>query len=210
MEPITAEQAAEAAKGLTFEKVWAALMETRQRMEESSKRTEKALEESNKRMEESNKRTDKILTELSRNIGGVSNSVGQISEAMMSAELWKKFSDLGYSVTRQNSNVKIRDGKQVLAEIDLFIENGDCCILVEIKTKLTSDDVDKHIGRIGVVRSYLDRRGDSRKLLGAVAGAAVSESVRDYAQSNGLFVVIQTGDSIAIAEAPQGFMAMEW
>ena len=37
MKYMTAEEAAEAAKGLTFEKVWTALVESRQRMEENSR-----------------------------------------------------------------------------------------------------------------------------------------------------------------------------
>ena len=203
METITAEQAAEAAKGLTFEKVWAALMETRQRMEESNQRMEKS-------MEESRKQTDKTLADLSKNLGGLGNSLGRLTEAMMAAELWKKFNDLGFPVTRQNSNVMIRNGKQVLAEIDLFIENGDYAILVEIKTDLAERHVDKHLERIGVVRKYLDGRGDSRKLMGAVAGATVPQDVLEYAQSKGLYVIIQTGDAIAIADMPQGAKPAEW
>ena len=153
------------------------------------------------------KQTKEIVAELSRNIGGVNNSLGEISEAMMSAELWRKFNELGFPVTRQNSNVKIRDGSRVLTEIDLFIENGDFCILVEIKTKLVFKDVDKHIERIGIVREYFDGRDDCRKLMGAVAGATVPDDVLEYAMNKGFFVVIQTGDAISIAELPQGFEA---
>ena len=50
MEIITAEQAAEAAKGLTFEKGWAALMESRQRLEESREESEKRFQETERQM----------------------------------------------------------------------------------------------------------------------------------------------------------------
>ena len=46
VETMTAEQAAEAAKGLTFEIVWATLMESCQQMEESHQRKEKRMDES--------------------------------------------------------------------------------------------------------------------------------------------------------------------
>ena len=52
MEYMTAEQAAEAAKGLTFETVWAALMETRRRMEESDRSMKERMEESDRSMKE--------------------------------------------------------------------------------------------------------------------------------------------------------------
>jgi len=87
-EPMTAEQAAEAAKGLTFEKVWAILIKTDAQMEENSKKireaqeetakqlresrqeTQKQIEETQKQMQVSQKRMEKIITDLSKNIGG--------------------------------------------------------------------------------------------------------------------------------------------
>ena len=56
MEDTTLEQsmteALEAAKGMTFEKFWAMLMEDRKRMEESKKKWEATKEESDKKWEE--------------------------------------------------------------------------------------------------------------------------------------------------------------
>jgi len=154
---------------LTFEAVWAAMMETDDRMEKarketdarieksrketdarieksqketdariekSQKETDARIEESQRRMEESQKesqkKTDKILQDLSKNIGGLGNSLGRLTEAIFTAELWKKFHDMGYPVSQQSSNRKFYDEGQVLAEVDLFIENGDYAILVEI------------------------------------------------------------------------------
>ena len=221
MEIITAEQAAEAAKGLTFEKVWAALMESRQReeksqeelkmrMDESQKRTEASQEELKRRMEESRERTDKILDDLSKNIGGLGNSLGRLTEALFAAELWKKFNELGYLFSKQGSNVKFTENKKVLAEIDLLLENGEYAMLVEVKTDLSNKNIDRHLRRIEVVRRYFDARGDKRILIGAAAGGIVPDDVLDYAQEQGLYVVTQTGDSVAIAGIPQGFQAREW
>jgi len=203
MEHMTAQQAAEAAKGLTFEAVWAAMMKTDARIEESRKETDA-------RLEESQKKTDRILAELSKNIGGLGNSLGRLTEAIFTAELWKKFHDMGYPVSQQSSNRKFYDEGQVLAEVDLFIENGDYAILVEIKTDLSTSHVDDHLERIGTVRRYLDARGDGRKLIGAVAGGVVPDNVLKYAHRKGLFVVTHNGDAVDFAQAPQGFKAREW
>jgi len=217
LEPMTAQQAAEAAKGLTFETVWAAMMKTDARMEESRKQIDARMEESRirveeswKRIEESQKKTDKILADLSNNLGGLGNSLGRLTEAMFTAELWKKFSDIGYTVSQQCNKKKFYEDNQVLTEVDLLIENGEYAILVEIKTDLTVSWVDDHLERIGIVRKYFDARGDSRKLIGAVAGVAVSDHVLKYAHKKGLYVVIQTGDAVALAEMPHGFKATEW
>jgi len=183
---MTAEQAVEAAKGMTFEKVWTA-------------------------MNESNRRIEKNIAELSKNIGGLGNSLGHVIEAMFKNEIWKKFNDIGFPVTRQSERVKFGDcNKRVLTEVDLLIENGEYAIAVEIKTDMKIEFVNDHIERIEIVRRYLDEHGDKRKLIGAVAGGNIPESVLKYAQKQGFYVVLQNGDSVSIADAPQGFKAREW
>jgi len=242
VDELTAEQAVEAAKGLTFEKVWAVLIQTQKMMqnsqaaiqkqteeskklmdesqkrsEESSIKTEKfiaesqkSIAESQKRMAESQKKTEKIVADLSKNIGGLGNTIGRFTEAMFSTELWKKFREIGYTFTKQAPRMKFYENGQVLAEVDFFLENGMYAMPVEIKTELSLGDVDDHLVRIGKIRHYMDTRNDDRKLVGAVAGGIVSESVLNYAQRKGLFVIQQTGDSVAIASTPDGFKAREW
>ncbi|MDR0248440.1 MAG: hypothetical protein LBI44_02095 [Oscillospiraceae bacterium] len=275
---MTAEQAAEAAKGLTFEKVWAALMESRVRseeetakireetakireeareareaherkmeemrvaherkmeemrvaherkMEEENKRREeedKRREEENKRREEENKqreeedrklkkaqkRTDKMLADLSRNIGGVENSLGQLVENMFAAGLCAKFRKLGYEFTRQSNNVRYMEKTKVITEVDAVLEDGEYIMLVEAKTKLAADYVNEHLERIETVRAYMDKRGDKRKIIGAVAGGVVPDGVLRLAQKQGLFVIVQSGDSAVIAAPPAGFSVRVW
>ena len=248
---MTAEQAAEAAKGLTFEKVWAALMEDWLRMEESRQEWERRMEESRqkwedrmeesmrewekraeesrremresrqrvdesdlewkKRMDESNREWKKQMADLSKNLGGLGNSIGQLTESMFRNELWKKFRNIGIPVTCQSSYKEFRDSNgRVLAEIDIFIENGEYAIAVEVKTKMEIEFVKDHLERIEIVRRYLDERGDKRKLIGAIAGGTVPDNVMKYAHKHGLYVVVQNGDSVSIADAPQGFKAREW
>jgi hypothetical protein len=38
----------------------------------------------------------------------------------------------------------------------------------------------------------------------------VSNEVKKYAQKKGLYVLVQSGDLIEVAEAPQQFKAREW
>ena len=194
MEMITAEQAAEAAKGLTFEKVWAALMESRQRVEEfqieSQKRIDKFHIESEKRIEESRiesqkqmresrvesqkqmreiyeqtqkeindsrQRTDKTLAELSKNIGGLGNSLGRLTEVLFSADLWVKFNELGYPFNKQGPHVKFYKDRKVLAEADYLLENGEYAMPVEVKTELTTENVnDLHMTTIELTEIFAE------------------------------------------------------
>ncbi|MDR3172118.1 MAG: hypothetical protein LBU17_10930 [Treponema sp.] len=94
--------------------------------------------------------------------------------------------------------------------MDIFLENGDYAMLVEVKTSLTTGDVDKHLDRIAKIREYLENHGDKRILVGAVAGGIVPEKVRIYAEAKGLYVLVQSGESVTVTETPQTFKAMEW
>jgi hypothetical protein len=51
---------------------------------------------------------------------------------------------------------------------------------------------------------------NNRKLIGAVAGGIVPESVKRYAQKRGLYVLVQSGESVNVAETAKDFKAREW
>ena len=225
MDYITPEQAAAAGKELTFEKVWVALMESRRQMaelraelRESQLETQKQLKESQlvtqKRMDESQQRIEKNMadldTKLSRSLGGLGNSLGRLTEALFSSDLAEKFNEYGYPFTTQANRKRFREGGKIIAEVDSILENGLYVMLVEIKTYPTVDEVNEHLDRIEIVRKYMDLQGDKRKILGAVAGGNVPENVLKYAQRKGLFVIVQTGNSLTIADMPPGFKAREW
>ncbi|MCL2164467.1 MAG: hypothetical protein FWH55_08785 [Oscillospiraceae bacterium] len=217
MGQMTAEQAAKAAEGLTFEKVWAALLESRERIEElreSQRETDKLIKESqretDKLIKESHMENDKLTKEMQKSIGGLGNSLGRIMEDMFSAELYKKFRDIGFTFTKQAERVTFTDNEQVIAEIGPVLENGEYVMLVEIKANLSNDDVDRHSEKMEIIRKYIDARSDVRKIIGAVTGGIVTGGALEYAHNKGLYVVVQSGDAVKIADSPNSFKAREW
>ncbi|MCL2322590.1 MAG: hypothetical protein FWC47_10880 [Oscillospiraceae bacterium] len=157
---------------------------------------------------------DEIIDDLFKN-GGLGNSPEKFNESKFGEELWKKFKELGFPFTWLAPNVKLIKYEKVLANIDFLLENEVSAMAVsamalENKTELTVEDIDEHLELIGKVREHMDSRRDMRKLLGAVAGENVSEDVLNYAQKKGFYVIVQTGDSVAIAQMPQGFKARKW
>jgi hypothetical protein len=80
---------------------------------------------------------------------------------------------------------------------------------VEIKGKLLQKDVNDHLKRMKILHDYGNEHGDTRKLLGAVAGAVVRKDARDYAIKNGFYVIEQSGDTVKI-EMPKGFKPKTW
>jgi hypothetical protein len=89
-----------------------------------------------------------------------------------------------------------------------MLENGDKAMLVEIKNKLTIERIDKHIDRLEKMRKYADLHGDKRTFLGAVAGVVVTDEARDYALSQGFYLIEPSGESFNITP-PQG-SPKEW
>jgi hypothetical protein len=218
MATMTAEEAAEWGKTLSFEKVWAALMETDRIVKENAEEIKRMNAETDERMRRSSEDTDRKLAEtseeikkLSKNIGGINNSFGKWMEQMTAAQLWKKFYRFDFVFTKDSVNVKFRDKNgRVIAEVDIFLENGAYVMLVEVKLELTATDVDKHLERIEKVRRCMDERGDKRTIVAAVAGSIVPQKVCEYAHEKGLYVLVPSGDSVAVANVPAGFTRKEW
>jgi hypothetical protein len=190
-------------EGLTFEKVWAALMENREQMKE----TDRLIKEN----AEQQKETDRQMKETDKRIGDLSKRFGESVEYMVAPNLVKKFKKLGFVFEKTHQDTKIRDREgRVLAEIDAFLENGDKAMAVESKVKPSIDDVNDHVKRMETLREYADRHNDTRKYLGALAGVVVSESVKNYALSKGFYVLEPSGDTFTITEPKGEYHPREW
>jgi hypothetical protein len=177
-------------KGLDFEQVWAALMEDRERQKE----TERILKEDSQRLKE----------ELDKRIGSLTNLFGDVTEAMIAPKICEKFEEFGFSFLRANANVRFNDRANDLSfEVDLMLENGEKAMLIEAKTKLTLERVDKHILRLEKMHKYANLHGDKRIFLGAVAGIVVTDEIRDYALSQGFYFIEYAGENFYIT-SPNG------
>jgi hypothetical protein len=194
-------------EGLTFEKVWAALMENREQIKavsEQMKETDKQIKETDKQMRESGKRLDKQL-------GKLGNRFGEMTEHLVEPNLVAKFKELGFTFERDQQDLKIRDQEgQIIAEIDIFLENGDRAMAVEVKTKPIVEDIDEHIERMEKLRRHADRHNDTRKYLGAIAGMVFGKSEKTYALKKGFYVLEPSGDTFIITEPKGEYHPHEW
>ena len=210
MDERTMEQALEAAKGMTFEKFWALLMEDRRQMLEREEAERKAREEREEAERKAQAERDELLAEMKRSVGKISNTIGEMTEAMFAAAIKEKFNEIGYQFTKTGHHTEFFEGKNAIAEADFFLENGDYAIPVEVKTRLTIERVNRHLERMGRIRGYMDARNDRRTLLGVVAGGIVAEEVIAHAHREGFYVVLLSGETLKIAEPPDGFQPREW
>jgi hypothetical protein len=189
---MSTETSREPQMGLTFEKVWAMFQETDRRIREMSRET------------------DQQIRETDRKISKLGSRVGELVEHLVAPNLLEKFKGYGFQFRKTSIDVEIKDAdNSLLAEVDVLLENGSVALAVEVKSKLTVDDIKEHIDRMGKLRVYADEHRDSRKFLGAVAGAIIPEGVKPFAIKSGFFVIEQAGDTAKI-DVPDGFIPREW
>jgi hypothetical protein len=121
------------------------------------------------------------------------------------------FKDLGFTFEVASRDVKIADEKNnILMEIDVFLENGDKVMIVEIKTTLREEDIADHVQRMEKLRKRANSRSDKRHYLGALAGVVVSDSVKNKVLQNGFFVIVPAGDTFNIIKPEGCYRVREW
>jgi hypothetical protein len=206
---MTAEEAAEWGKSLSFEKVWAALMENREQFAE----TDRKFAETDRKFAESAKQLaqlEKTVERVSNNVGGLNRSVGELVETLIAARLWEKFPQ--YNLTRAYQRLPIYDEQNVRkSDIDILLVNAVLCMAVEVKRELDrASDVDEHLKRMQLIRQYPPDMVNNKELLGAMAGGVVDTDVKNYAYKCGFFVLELTGESVHLIPPPEGFVPQKW
>ena len=174
---------------------------------EMFRKTDRLIDKIARRQEE----TDQIARRVQKQIGELGSRIGEIVEKMVGGNIVEKFRALDYEIMQCAQNVKYEYKKLgIRGEIDLFLENGEVAILVEVKTTLETADVRKHIKQLEQYRRCADARGDKRHFVGAVAGAVIEGEAMDFAHENGMYVIVQSGKAVEIVPVPEGFQAKKW
>jgi hypothetical protein len=155
--------------------------------------------------------TGRQMKETDKKVGELTNRFGTVVEHMVVPNLLVKFKTLGFTFEVAHKNTEIKDEKNnIFLEIDVFLENGDKVMIVEIKSAPTVKDVNEHIARMEKLRKYADLRKDTRKYLGAIAGVVTGESVKTYALKKGFFVITPSGDTFDIIMPEGKYQVKEW
>ncbi|MEO5346238.1 MAG: hypothetical protein H7834_07665 [Magnetococcus sp. YQC-9] len=208
---------------ITLSDVWRAFLETDRRMQEMREESERKVRESraetdralremfaetNRQMQETDrqiqevskqiKETDRKMKETDRKLDRLGGRLGEFVEGLVAPACKALFTQWGIPIHQVSRRVEadLPGGRHI--EIDLFAVNSDAVVLVEVKSKLSNDDVREHLERLEQFKVFFPRYADAR-VLGAVAAMVIEENVRRYAMGQGLFVIEQSGDTLRMA-----------
>ena len=200
------------AQPLTYESV---LELIRENSREISRAVKEQGAEFDRRMEEQRAENAQMRKELNKKMGDLTSRIGEIVEHMLGGKILDKFQALGYAVDDYTRDHRYRNSKLgIKGQIDLILQDGDVAIFIEVKTKLETADVRKHLEQMEKYRRHVDAAKilwpPTTRFLGAVAGAVVDDEAMDFAHENGLYVIVQSGEAVEIVQTPEGFKAKEW
>jgi hypothetical protein len=118
---------------------------------------------------------------------------------------------LGYTFGKTSRNVEIANREHgIFTEVDVFLENGDCVMIVETKTKPNTDDINDHIKRMEKLRAYANLHDDKRTYYGAIAGVVMGEREKFYALKKGFYVIEPSGETFTITSPEGAYTPKVW
>ena len=176
---------------------------------EMFRQTDLKMQETDRQLKE----VARVAKETEKKISELGSRIGEIIEHMVAGNIVAKFRAFGYQVTDCSRNKEFQNEELgISGEIDLLLEDGDVVILIEVKTTLVVSDVRNHIERLEKYRRHINAKGinGKRRFIGAVAGAVLRDDAVKFAQKNGMYVIVQSGEAVRIIPPPEGFVAKEW
>ena len=183
-------------RGITFEQVWAALMEDREQLKE---------------FKESQRKTERIVARVSKQMGDLHNSFGEMAEHLVAPSIHKRFNELGFHFNAvAPGGYKVLDGNgKIITQVDILLLNSDHIMAVEVKAKVHTGDIEHHVKRLELLRKYWEKNDDKRIIQGAIAGAIFGSTEKQAAIKAGFYVLVQSGDTMKL-ELPEGFVPRDW
>jgi hypothetical protein len=156
----------------------------------------KALERQSEKTERELEKTERFLRELGKQFGDLGNRLGQFVEEMVAPALVQLLQERGIAVTQVSRRTSSKR-KGAAMEVDLLAVNDTDVVAVEVKSRLSDDDVRRQLERLGKFKmAFPQYRG--YRVLGAVAAMVVPDEIGRQAQDAGLFVLAPSGEAMRI------------
>jgi hypothetical protein len=215
----------------TLDDVWRLIRETDRQLREQSQEADRRAQEAERRFQETerllkeqsqeterwfkeqSRETDRYLKQISKEtdkkIARLGNRLGEFVEGLIKPAVVRLFQERNIPVHKVYSDVSANDAELGLAtQIDLLVVNKEVCALIEVKSKLSVDDVNEHLERMNKFKPLFSEYAN-KQAFGAVAAMVTPEDVAKYAYHKGFFVIAQQGETVAILN-DANFKPLAW
>ena len=158
---------------LTKDDVWEMFAETNRQFKESAKQFKenaKQFKETDRKIAKMNAETDQRLDKLSKLVGGIGNSNGELAEEYFYNSFYRDRTFVNEHFDKIKKNMSYNDG-EVEAEFDLVLFNGKSVALIEVKYNAKPDniEIDRIISRVEVFKILFPNYKHHKIYLGVAA-----------------------------------------
>jgi hypothetical protein len=164
-----------------------------QRMAESKAEADRRAAEADRRME----RLEQLAANASREVSRLGDRWGLFVENIVAPAVLRLFQERGIEI-RHLYRRAVSDIPGARMEVDILAVNGDVAVVVEVKSRLTKEDVDDFCESLQRFKQAFPERVN-HQIYGAVAAIEFVKDIDRYAYRKGLFVIRQCGDSVELA-----------
>ena len=171
------------------------LKETDQQLKETDRKI-LAVSEEVRQVSQEISAVNKQISAVNKQIGDLGGKWGRFVENMVAPACETIFLKRGIPVHQVSQRVKKRLEGQTL-EIDILVTNEHHVLVVEVKSSLGVSDVKDLRTDLTQFRQFFPEYAH-KQLYGAVAGIEIEEGADKYAYRQGLFVLAQAGETVAI------------
>ena len=145
--------------------------------------------------------TDRQIKELSRNIGGITKSNGEIAESYFVNSFSNAMQFAGQEYNGFDSRVRRKDKKLNLqGEYDLVLYNCTSVVIIEIKYKARKKDVQELLTKAPIFKQLFPQYANYGLYL-ALAAFHFEENTDQESIDQGIAVIKQVGDNMVINDA---------
>ena len=179
----------------TAEDVWQILAE----LATAQRKTDQQFKETDRKIlavSEEIRQVSQEISAVNKQIGDLGGKWGRFVENMLAPACETIFLKRGIPVHQVSQRVKKRLEGQTL-EIDILVTNEHHVLVVEVKSSLGVSDVKDLRADLTQFRQFFPEYAH-KNLYGAVAGIEIEEGADKYAYRQGLFVLAQAGETVAI------------
>ena len=197
----------------TLDEVWALFREVAEAQKQTSQdidrvshtveelgqevgRVSHTVEELGQKLEQVSQENQRVNRQLSKQLGELGGKWGLFVENMVAPACENLFVSRGIPVHEVSQRTKRRRQGETL-EMDVLVTNAGHVLVVEVKSTLGVEDIRDFVVDLGHFKTFFPEHRD-KVVYGAVAGIVIDDGADRYAYRQGLFVLAQSGESIAI------------